>query len=69
MGVQLSIIIPIYNAEKYLYKNVLSILNQDVDIKLYEVILINDGSTDSSEKICIDLANRYSNIKYYYQKM
>lgn len=68
MGVQLSIIIPIYNAEKYLYKNVLSIINQDVDIKLYEVILINDGSTDSSEKICIDLANRYSNIKYYYQK-
>lgn len=45
-----SIILPIYNVEKYLEKCVCSILNQDYNN--LEVILVNDGSTDKSLEIC-----------------
>ena len=43
---QLSIIVPIYNTEKYLRKCVDSLLEQDFDD--YEILLINDSSPDSS---------------------
>ena len=56
-----SIIIPVYNAEKYLNDCVNSILVQD--FKDYEVILINDGSKDHSIEICNCFAAKYSNIK------
>ena len=46
----LSIIIPIYNVEQYLRKCVDSVLDQNFDD--YEVILVDDGSTDNSSKIC-----------------
>lgn len=46
MSILLSIIIPVYNSEKYLYKTIESILNQD--LKDVEVICIDDGSTDGS---------------------
>ena len=45
-----SIIIPIYNSEKYLKECVDSILNQS--FKSFEIILVDDGSTDNSSKIC-----------------
>ena len=45
----ISIIVPIYNAEKYLNKCIDSIINQSK--KELEIILINDGSTDNSENI------------------
>lgn len=51
---RLSIIIPVYNAEDYLSRCLDSILNQDMSS--YEVILVDDGSTDSSALIC----DRYS---------
>ena len=46
----ISVVVPVYNVEKYLDKCINSILNQSYS-KL-EIILINDGSTDSSGKIC-----------------
>ena len=46
---KISFIIPVYNAEKYLAQCVESILNQDY--KNIEIIVINDGSTDSTAKI------------------
>lgn len=46
----ISIIIPIFNAEKYLLECLDSVLNQTISNK--EIILINDGSTDRSGKIC-----------------
>lgn len=46
----ISIIIPVYNVEKYLELCINSVLNQDYDN--YEVILIDDGSTDLSPQIC-----------------
>lgn len=50
MKVLVSIIIPIYNVEKYLEKCIKSIINQTY--RNLEIILINDGSTDESAKIC-----------------
>ena len=51
---RLSIIVPVYNAEEYLDRCINSILDQD--FTSYEVILVDDGSTDSSPLIC----DRYS---------
>ena len=49
---KISIIVPVYNTENYLVECVESILNQSYEN--IELILINDGSTDSSGKICDD---------------
>lgn len=60
-----SFIIPIYNAEKYLDRCLNSIVSQnDGD---YEILLVNDGSTDSSEQICLGYQEKYRNIHYCYQ--
>ena len=48
--VKISIIVPVYNVEKYLPKCIDSILNQT--FSNFELILIDDGSTDSSGEIC-----------------
>ena len=47
---RLSIIVPVYNAEDYLDRCIVSILEQD--FASFEVILVDDGSTDSSPMIC-----------------
>ena len=56
-----SIIVPIYNTEIYLRKCIDSLLDQTY--KHIEIILVNDGSTDSSFSICLEYANKYSDIK------
>ena len=56
-----SVIIPVYNTEKYLAACVDSILNQ-VNVSL-EIILVDDGSSDSSGQICDDYAKKYNNIQ------
>lgn len=59
-----SFIIPLYNGEHYIeecLKQILKNSNQE----LYEIIIINDGSTDNSESICLKLKEKYNNIKYY----
>ena len=61
---KISIIVPVYNVEAYLERCVESILKQTYTY--FELILINDGSTDSSGKICDHLASQYENIKVYH---
>lgn len=56
-----SIIIPIYNAENYIENCLESILRQKFED--YEIILVNDGSTDSSQKICEKYVKKDSRIK------
>lgn len=61
-----SIIIPVYNTEAFLKKCIESILNQTY--KDYEIILIDDGSTDDSYEICNAYKCKISNIVLYHQK-
>lgn len=65
MNIFLSIIIPVYNVEAYLENCLFSILNQE--FKDYEIILIDDGSTDNSGKICDNYASKYENIVVVHQ--
>jgi glycosyltransferase involved in cell wall biosynthesis len=58
----LSVVIPAYNCEKTLSDTVKSILNQQC--KDIEIIIVNDGSIDNTEKIALDFNNKYKNIKY-----
>ncbi len=54
--IKLSFIVPVYNVAPYLRKCVDSLLAQDYDD--YEIILVDDGSTDGSGKICDELAEK-----------
>ena len=56
-----SIIIPVYNGEKYLAETVRSLLDQT--IKDIEIIIVNDGSTDNTEKVIADLKKEDHRIK------
>lgn len=61
----LSFIIPVYNVASYLRKCVDSLLAQDYDD--YEIILVDDGSTDGSGKICDEYAEKHDNIRVIHQ--
>lgn len=57
----ITIVVPIYNVEKYIRRCLDSILNQT--FTNYEVLMIDDGSTDSSSEICDEYQKKYSNFK------
>lgn len=61
-----SVIVPVYNVEKYLEKCVNSLLQQTY--KNIEIILVNDGSTDESGKMCENLAQEDDRIKVFHKK-
>ncbi|RRT93464.1 glycosyltransferase family 2 protein [Empedobacter falsenii] len=61
----ISVIVPVYNAEEYLDKCINSILNQTY--KDFELILVNDGSTDNSLKICNNYKIKDNRIKVIYK--
>jgi len=63
---KVSVVVPVYNVEKYLEKCIDSILSQSyVD---YELILVDDGSTDSSGELCDNYAEKDSRIKVFHKK-
>ena len=62
----LSVIIPAYNTAKFLNKCVDSVVNQTY--KNIEIIIVDDGSSDSTPQICDELANKYNNIKIIHQE-
>lgn len=64
MKYEISVIIPVYNGEKYIERCVLSILNQNINTN-YEIIIIDDGSTDQTEKICKNLQKENDKCIYY----
>ena len=57
---KISIIVPIYNVEKYLKRSLDSLVNQTLED--IEIILVDDGSTDNSHKIAEDYKENYSNV-------
>lgn len=61
----ISVVIPVYNVEKYLSKCIDSVLAQS--FKDYEIILVDDGSADGSGKLCDDYAQKYSFISVVHQ--
>lgn len=62
----ISIIVPVYNAEKYLAECIDSLLNQTY--KDIEVIVVNDGSTDGSGSICEQYVSKDGRIRYISQE-
>lgn len=62
----ISVIVPVYNVEKYLKRCIESILRQT--FKEFELLLIDDGSTDSSGKICDESSEDDKRIIVYHKK-
>lgn len=61
-----SIIVPVFNVENYLKECINSLLNQTFDD--YEIILVDDGSTDKSGILCDDYAEKFDKIKVFHKK-
>ena len=63
---KISIVVPIYNTDQYLHRCIDSILNQT--FKDFEVILVDDGSTDNSGKICDEYEIKDSRVRVIHQE-
>lgn len=61
--IKVSVVVPIYNVEKYLGKCVNSLVKQTIDSM--EILLIDDGSTDKSGEIAKKFATEYDNVHYF----
>jgi len=59
----ISFIIPLYNAKRTLERCVYSVISQGLKEREFEVILVNDGSNDGSEAICLDMAAKHDFIR------
>ena len=64
--VKFSIVIPVYNSEKYIEECLGSVISQT--FKDFEVICINDGSTDASKSLLDEFANKDERVKVYSQE-
>jgi glycosyltransferase involved in cell wall biosynthesis len=60
---KLSIVIPVYNSEKSI-ANLIEKLSIELKSIDYEVVMVNDGSRDNSDKVCTELAKEYKNIQF-----
>lgn len=63
-----SVIIPVYNQELEIARGISALLREQTISCKIEILLINDGSTDSSGEVCRRLTDRYSEIRYFEQK-
>lgn len=66
MNIKISVVVPVYNVEKYLTTCIESIINQT--IPFYEIILIDDGSKDKSGELCELLKEKHKQIKVIHQQ-
>lgn len=64
---KLSFIVPVYNVEDYLNDCLQSLYNQSLSISDFEIVIINDGSTDGSVEIIQQYVERYDNIRFFDQ--
>lgn len=62
MGKLFSVIVPVYNVKDYISKCLDSLIHQGIETDKYEIILINDGSTDGSKEICEKYKDKNKNI-------
>lgn len=63
----MSVIIPVYNGQLFLRRAIDSVISQTYTNK-YEVILLDDGSTDNTSNICKEYENHYPFVRYYYHE-
>jgi glycosyltransferase involved in cell wall biosynthesis len=63
--IRLSIIVPVFNTEKYLARCLDSLVEQDIAEDQYEILIINDGSPDNSSFIARDYVSKYSQVRYH----
>ena len=68
MHKKVSIIVPVYNAEKYLDRCMSSLLEQSMPQSDYEIFLVNDGSKDNSGKICDKYSEQYECVTAIHQQ-
>ena len=61
-----SVIMAIHNTGRYLDESIGSLLNQTIGYENIQIILINDGSTDNSEEICLKYKSLFNNIIKFY---
>jgi len=66
--IKVSVIVPVYNVENYLKECLDSLRDQTLKSDEIEIILVNDGSTDGSGKICEKYAAKYKNFYVYHKK-
>ncbi len=64
--IMFSVIICCFNSEKFIRKTIDSVINQS--FKKFEIIIVNDGSEDNTEKQILDYRKKYNYIKYFRQK-
>lgn len=65
---KLSVLIPVYNAENYIEKCLESLIKQDINESDYEIIIINDGSTDDSLNIVGNYSKKHANVFVFSQE-
>lgn len=65
---ELSVILPAYNASKTIARALRSLLDQTVSLDRYEILVIDDGSTDDTWEICTSFAETYPNIRVRHQE-
>lgn len=65
---KISTIIPFYNSADYLEEAIESVINQTIGFENIQLILVNDGSIDNCEDICLKYKNMYNNIVYLKQE-
>lgn len=64
--IKVSVIVPIYNVSKYLNQCLTSLASQTIEHSIFQVILIDDGSTDSSGEIADRFVSKYPNFEVYH---
>lgn len=67
-NIVLSIVIPVYNLEKYIERCLDSCLDQNLDKDLYEIICVDDGSSDGTYDILENYSAKYTNVKVVHTK-
>lgn len=63
---QISVVICTYNREDYIEDAMLSLYNQTLEKVNYEVIVVNNNSTDETEKVCNSFIERHQDANFYY---
>jgi glycosyltransferase involved in cell wall biosynthesis len=63
-----TVVIPVYNAEKYISDALDSLLNQTIGFENIQLIIVNDGSTDKSGEICREFQNQHNENVIYIEK-